>query len=243
MSSTPRLVLVETIDLPVVEASGVTVRQTERGSVVLVVGDRTAEVGVCVIRGGGELDDWTVLDLAELPGWPLPPGDSQFEAIAADGVPLYKRPGGGCAVVLDEGNAVVSVGLPLPGISHIKTTFEAVGDWIIAGLAECGVPGVEQRGVSDLAIGGMKIGGSCVYRTRGLFYYSTTLLVDPDLDLVERYLPHPPREPEYRAGRNHREFMGSLKAMGLGGDVGIFGWGLQAELESRLPELEKATAI
>lgn len=164
-------------------------------------------------------------------------------AIAADGVTLYKRPGGGCAVVLDEGNAVVSVGLPLPGISHIKTTFEAVGDWIIAGLAECGVPGVEQRGVSDLAIGEKKIGGSCVYRTRGLFYYSTTLLVDPDLDLVERYLPHPPREPEYRAGRNHREFMGSLNAMGLGGDPGIFAWGLQAELESRLPELERATAI
>jgi hypothetical protein len=82
---TPRLVLVETIDLPVVEASGVTVRHTEQGSVVLVVGDRTAEVGACVIGDGGELDGWTVLDLAELPGWPLPPGDSQFEAIAADG--------------------------------------------------------------------------------------------------------------------------------------------------------------
>jgi len=81
----PRLVLSETIDLPVVEASGVTVRRTERGSVVLVVGDRTAEVGACVIGDGGELDDWTTIDLAGLPGWPLPPGDSQFEAIAADG--------------------------------------------------------------------------------------------------------------------------------------------------------------
>ena len=81
----PRLVLSETIDLPVVEASGVAVRRAARGTVVLVVGDRTAEVGACVIGDRGELDDWTVLDLAELPGWPLPPGDSQFEAIAADG--------------------------------------------------------------------------------------------------------------------------------------------------------------
>jgi len=94
------------------------------------------------------------------------------EAIANDGVTLYKRPGGGCAVVLDQGNLVVSVGLALPGISHIKTTFEKVGDWVIEGLAECGVEGVEQRGVSDLAIGQKKIGGSCVYRSRGLFYYS-----------------------------------------------------------------------
>jgi len=81
----PRLVLLESIDLPVIEASGVTVRRTERGSVVLVVGDRTAEVGVCLIGDDGELDDWDTIDLAALPGWPLPPGDSQFESIAADG--------------------------------------------------------------------------------------------------------------------------------------------------------------
>jgi hypothetical protein len=81
----PRLVLSELIDLPVVEASGVAVRQTERGAVVLVVGDRTAEVGACLIGTSGEVDGWTVIDLAELPGWPSPSGDSQFEAIAADG--------------------------------------------------------------------------------------------------------------------------------------------------------------
>jgi lipoate-protein ligase A len=165
------------------------------------------------------------------------------EAIAADGVKLYKRPGGGCAVVLDEGNLVVSVGLPLPGISHIKTTFEAVGDWVIAGLAKCGVEGVEQRGVSDLAIGEKKVGGSCVYRTRGLFYYSTTLLVDPDFELVERYLPHPPREPEYRAGRGHRAFMGSLRLMKTIGNPGEFPGRLRNELESRTHDLRDATRI
>ena len=53
--------------------------------------------------------------------------------------------------------------------------------------------------------------GSCIYRTRGLLYYSTTLLLDPDLELVERYLPHPPREPEYRRGRPHRDFMTSVR--------------------------------
>ena len=73
MSATPpRLVLSETIDLPVVEASGVAVRQTERGTVVLVIGDRTAEVGACVIGADGELDDWTTFDLAGLPGWSAP---------------------------------------------------------------------------------------------------------------------------------------------------------------------------
>jgi len=162
-------------------------------------------------------------------------------AIATDGVTLYKRPGGGCAVVLEWGNLVVSVALPLPGIGHIKSTFETVGDWVIAGLAACGVPGVEQRGVSDLAIGDSKIGGSCVYRTRGLFYYSTTLLVDPNLDLVEKYLFHPPREPDYRAGRDHRAFMGSLKKLGMVTHAQEFRGILQTDLMNRLDALVDRT--
>ncbi len=80
-----RLVLSELIDLPVMEASGVAVRRTERGSVVLVIGDRNAELGACRIGDDGALGEWTILDLATLPGWPLPPGTSQFESIAADG--------------------------------------------------------------------------------------------------------------------------------------------------------------
>ena len=86
MSAKPRrLVLSELVDLPVVEASGLTVRRTDHGSVLLVIGDRTAEIGACRIADDGVLGDWTTIDLAELPGWPLPAGDSQFESIAADG--------------------------------------------------------------------------------------------------------------------------------------------------------------
>ena len=136
-------------------------------------------------------------------------------AIARDQVPLYQRPGGGCAVVLDPGNIIISVVLPLPGVGGITSAFARISGWLAHGLARVGVPGVRQEGVSDLVLEeeglARKIGGSCVYRTRGLLYYSTTLLVNPDLDLVHRYLPHPPREPEYRRGRSHSDFMGSLR--------------------------------
>ena len=131
-------------------------------------------------------------------------------ALAADRVLLYKRPGGGCAVVLDPGNVIVSVTLPLPGLAGIKSAFAAISSWLANHLANLQIFGVQQLGVSDLALADRKIGGSCVYRTRDLLYYSTTLLIDPDLDLVERYLLHPPREPEYRRGRAHRQFMGRL---------------------------------
>ena len=80
-----RLVPSELIDLPVVEASGVAVRRTDRGPMLLVIGDRTADLGACRIGDDGALGEWTTLDLAALPGWPLPLGDSQFESIAADG--------------------------------------------------------------------------------------------------------------------------------------------------------------
>jgi len=133
------------------------------------------------------------------------------KALGADGVPVFRRRGGGCAVVLDRGNAVVSLVSPLPGVGGITSAFAAVSDWVAAGLGRLGVDGVRQEGVSDLAVGDRKIGGSCIYRTRDLLYYSTTLLLDPDLDLVTRYLPHPTREPRYRQGRSHREFMGSVR--------------------------------
>lgn len=133
------------------------------------------------------------------------------DAARADGVPVLRRRGGGCAIVLDPGNAVVSLALPLPGVGGITGAFTAISAWLIDALARCGLPGARQEGTSDLAIAGRKVGGSCLWRTKGLVYYSTTLLVAPDLALVERYLPHPPREPAYRAGRPHRDFMGALR--------------------------------
>ena len=157
--------------------------------------------------------------------------------IAADGVTLFKRAGGGCSVVLDPGNLIISVAAPVPGIGGIKSSFAAISDWLITALAACGVPGVRQRGISDLAIGEKKIGGSCMYRTRDLVYYSTTLLLEPDLDLVSRYLLHPPREPDYRAGRSHRYFMGSLKAMHLPPGDADLAYRLHIMLNLRLEEL------
>ena len=133
-----------------------------------------------------------------------------LEAVAADGVPVRRRRGGGCAVVLDPGNLVVSLVAPLEGVGGVTSAFSACTDWLCRGLAEAGVPDVCGDGVSDLVLADRKVGGSCIYRTQGLVYYSTTLLIAPDLERIERYLLHPPREPEYRRGRRHVDFMGAL---------------------------------
>ncbi len=153
------------------------------------------------------------------------------DRIEADGVPLLRRRGGGCAVVLDPGNAIVSVALPTPGTTGITEGFERISQWLINALASLGVPGVEKKGTSDLVLANRKIGGSCIYRRLNLLYYSTTLLVAPDPELAERYLKHPPREPEYRASRTHREFMGSLREALGHEDVPQFAADLRAMLD------------
>jgi lipoate---protein ligase len=131
-------------------------------------------------------------------------------AVLADSLPVFRRRGGGCTVLLDPGNLIVSVVLPLPGIGETKRAFAAISDRLIDLLAGCGAPGLTQRGISDLALGDRKVGGSSIYREKGLLYYSTTLLLAPDLPGMERWLAHPPREPDYRAGRRHEDFVGEI---------------------------------
>jgi len=159
-----------------------------------------------------------------------PAQELHVDACRDDGVAVFRRKGGGCAVVLDPGNLVVSVAMAIEGLGEIRSTFDALTGWFIDGLARIGLPGVVREGTSDLALDGWKISGSCVFRSLGLLYYSSTLLVDPDLDLVERYLDHPPREPDYRQGRSHRDFMRGI-APELGGhDVEGVARLLEAEL-------------
>jgi hypothetical protein len=49
-----------------------------------------------------------------------------------------------------------------------------------------------------------------LYRTRHRLLYQGVLLLQPDLALVGEYLEYPPREPDYRLGRSHEEFVTAL---------------------------------
>ena len=125
-------------------------------------------------------------------------------------MPILRRRGGGCAVLLDPGNVVVSAALAARGIGDNLRHFARLSRWLIDGLDRLGIHGLRQAGISDLAVGQRKVGGACIYRSRGLLFYTASLLVAPDLERMERYLRHPPREPDYRAGRRHRDFVGAL---------------------------------
>lgn len=135
------------------------------------------------------------------------------DTCVADAVPIYRRRGGGCSVVIDVGNIIVSYATPMTGIGDNSRYLQVLSDWMITGLAQIGFSNVHRDGICDLVYNDKKISGACLYRTRDLLYYSATLLITPDLPKLSRYLRHPPREPSYRNGRNHDSFVGAL---GLG---------------------------
>jgi lipoate-protein ligase A len=139
-----------------------------------------------------------------------PEVELRLDACEADDVPILRRRGGGCSVVLDPGNVIVSVVATGQPFGRHRQQFDTLTAWLIGGLARSGMPGVRQAGTCDLVLGDKKVGGACLHRARDVLYYSVSLLVEPDIEKVNRYLKHPPREPEYRQGRSHCDFMGSL---------------------------------
>ncbi len=138
-----------------------------------------------------------------------PEVELHLERCQADGIPVQRRRGGGCAVVLDAGNVVVTATATAPGLG-IADHFDRLSAWLTDGLTRAGVAGVQRRDVSDLCVGSDKIAGACMFRARDLLLYSVSLLVDPELALIDRYLQHPPREPAYRQGRAHLDFVTTI---------------------------------
>jgi lipoate-protein ligase A len=130
----------------------------------------------------------------------------------AAGIPLLRRWGGGCAVVIDPGDVIVSVVHAAPGFVGTKGHCARISRWLLAAISRLGIEPATLEGSSDLALENRKFAGACIHRGEGLLHYSACLLVTPDLDLIDRCLRHPPREPAYRAGRPHRDFVRPLSA-------------------------------
>jgi lipoate---protein ligase len=82
------------------------------------------------------------------------------------------------------------------------------------GFGDMGIVGLETKGHSDIAVGSSKLAGTSVFRRKNLFVYQGSLLVNPQFHTIESLLSHPSREPDYRAGRSHAEFLTSTTRMG-----------------------------
>jgi len=127
-------------------------------------------------------------------------------------IPVLKRYGGGGAVVLYGGCVVVSIGAWVRQHFQNQVYFHRVNQVIIETLAkkERLLRELDQKGLSDISFRGKKIAGTSLFRSRNYLLYQASIVVEPDLQLINDCLLHPSKEPDYRQGRSHTNFMTSL---------------------------------
>ncbi len=136
------------------------------------------------------------------------------DAVAADGLRVTKRPSGGETVILTPSTIAFTVARRFPVMIPFREYFRIVNSKVIAGLEEMGVSRLGSKGISDITIGNRKILGSSMRKVSDRLVYHAVLNLGEDPAIFSRYLRHPGREPDYRAGRSHSEFVTSVAAEG-----------------------------
>lgn len=130
------------------------------------------------------------------------------------GIPILRRCSGGGTVLQGRGCLNYSLVLRIgesPRLESINSTNRFILERNQAALEGLLHTPVELKGHTDLALGGVKFSGNAQRRKRHCLLFHGVLLLDLDLTLIERALPMPSRQPDYRANRAHRDFLMNLK--------------------------------
>ena len=141
------------------------------------------------------------------------------DAVAKDALRVTKRPSGGETVILTPSTVAFTIAKKFPVMIPFKEYFSLVNSVVVAGLEELGVSRLGAKGISDITIGNRKILGSSMRKVNDKLVYHAVLNLGEDPAIFGRYLRHPGREPEYRAGRSHSEFVTSMAAEGYKHDA------------------------
>ena len=158
--------------------------------------------------------------------WPMPAvvlgsggrieEDVDEAACVADDVPILRRSSGGGTVLLGSGCLLYSLILSYerdPALAEIRPSYRFILARIGHSLTE-GSGRIEQAGVSDMTLDGLKFSGTAQQRKRSFLLHHGTLLYSFELSRIPLYLREPPRRPEYRGGRDHLAFVGNLPLTG-----------------------------
>ena len=138
----------------------------------------------------------------------------KWAEVISDQIDIYKRPSGGESVILSENTIVIAIVKRGEKLVNPSRYFNKYNNMIIEVLTGLGIKNLLKRGFSDICIGEKKILGSSIYRTGDTVFYHAVMNVSESTDTIEKYLKHPSREPEYRNGRNHSDFVTSIHEEG-----------------------------
>ncbi len=136
--------------------------------------------------------------------------DVDVDACRAAEVPVLRRSSGGGTVLLGPGCLAFSVVLRA---DRNHTSIQAGISFVLAIMTRAMrtlgfVAG--HAGTSDLTTDDFKFSGNSQRWKKNAFLHHGTLLYDADLTLISRLLHQPERQPDYRRGRLHADFVRNL---------------------------------
>ena len=124
-------------------------------------------------------------------------------------IPILRRCTGGAAVVGGPGCLMYSVVLNTddqPQLHRIDAAHQHVMTRVLHAM-QIQIPETRWQGICDLTWRNKKFSGNSLRITRDSLLYHGTILYDFDLNLIARCLCAAPRQPDYRAGRDHESFV------------------------------------
>ena len=138
--------------------------------------------------------------------------DVHEENCIKDNIPILKRCSGGGTVLQGPGCFNYGYILPIDNVPELasltKTTTYILNK--VKTILSNKINNIELKGISDLAIDGVKFSGNAQRRLKHAILFHGTILYDFNLDLISKYLKEPPVQPDYREKRSHHEFIRNI---------------------------------
>ena len=156
----------------------------------------------------------TKRDVVVLSSSNKPDIEANIEECKKHNVPILRRRGGGGTVVLGEGCLILTFAFYAKDVFGNSRYFQMINQLWIDALIDAGCPQLSQNGISDISFQNKKIAGTSIFRKKHLLVYQGSVLVHPKMELISKLLAHPSREPDYRNGRDHKEFLTTTKEIG-----------------------------
>src|SRR3990167_2284182 len=126
--------------------------------------------------------------------------------VKQDNIPLLQRFTGGGTVIIDEETLFVTFIFQKETVP-IQLYPKPILEWTFSQIKQA-LPILSLQG-NDFALGNQKVAGNAQYIRKDRWLHHTSFLWDFDPANMS-YLLHPPKEPAYRKGRPHTDFLTKL---------------------------------
>lgn len=139
-----------------------------------------------------------------------------LEYCKANDIPVFRRMSGGQSIVTGPGCLMYAVLLDYrkrPQLRMLDKAHEFVMNKLSNSLGSIGIE-TEMKGTCDLTFRGRKFSGNALRCRKNWFLYHGTIILETfDLNLITNCLGDPKRQPDYREGRSHQNFVTAIPGL------------------------------